>query len=132
MAQAQNEGKIVINREIEGALEAFRHAIECVPHGVCMPDVAQVAVSKYYISFIHDGSEVKASRDGVEVKAGDYMLLIDDYGMFILLRRSRDGAVRPFVYGPRLALGNEVYTADEFADYIRRGLRALLDAANWL
>jgi hypothetical protein len=97
-----------------------------------MPDAAQVAVSKYFVSFIHGDGEIKATRDGVEVKADDYVLLIDNYGMFILLRRNRDGTVKPLAYGSRLTLDNEVYTADEFIDYVRKGIKVLLNAANWL
>jgi len=100
--------------------------------GICMPDAAQVAVSKYFVSFVHGDGEVKVTRDGVEVRASDYVLLIDGYGMFILLRRNGDGTVKRLAYGPRLVLDNEIYTADEFIDYVRKGIGALLSAANWL
>ncbi len=37
---------------------------------------------------------------------------------------------RQMIYSPRLAAG-EVYTADEFVDFVRRGFQSLLGAAGW-
>jgi len=130
--QTQNDGKIVPNREIVQVLRAFRDAVMCVPRGICVPDAAQVAVSKYFVSFVHGDGEVKAARNGVEVRAGGYALFVDSYGMFVLLRRNGDGTVKRLAYGPRLVLDNEIYTADEFIDYVRKGIKALLSAAIWL
>lgn len=132
MAQTQNEGKITPNGEIAQVLRAFRDAVMCVPWGVCTPDAAQIVVSKYFVSFVHGDGEVKVARDGVEVRAGDYALFIDGYGMFILLRRNGDGTVTRLAYGPRLVLDNETFTTDEFVDYIRKGVKVLLSATNWL
>jgi hypothetical protein len=129
MGQVEHK-EVVINREIEQVMETFRSAIECVPRGICLPDSAHIIVSKYEISFITPGGEVKLMRGDkstfVEVRAGDVRLINDSWDMFVL----RSG--NKVINSPRLAVGNMVFTTDEFVEYIRRGFQVILSAANWV
>jgi hypothetical protein len=127
--------EVIINGEIERILEMFRSTVECVPRGICLPDEAKIVVSKYYVSFIDDG-EVKLVNGGassfVEVRAGSYLLLTNSWNMFALKHMDK-----LIAYGPRVAVGKEVYTADELIEFVRRGFKAILSkailsAANWV
>jgi len=123
--------EVITSGEIERILEAFRGAIECAPRGVCLPDEAHIVASKYYVAFVAYNGEVRLVRNGaspyVEVKANDYSLIINSWGMFTLKRGNRLVA-----YGPRIAVGKEVYDVDEFVEFVRKGMRILLNVANWV
>jgi hypothetical protein len=120
--------EIIRDSKIERILMAFKDAVECVPRGVCRPDEAHIAVSKYYVAFIHEG-EIRLMREGkfllVEVKADNSRLITDGWDMFVL----RNGG--QIISSPRLAVGREIFT-DEFVEYIRKGFQALLSAASWV
>jgi hypothetical protein len=105
---------------------AFKDAVECVSRGVCRP--AHIVVSKYYVAFIHEG-EIRLTREEkffVEVKVDNSRLITDDWDMFVL---RNDGQI---ISSPRLAVGREIFTTDEFIEYIRKSFQALLSAASWV
>jgi hypothetical protein len=113
------------NREIEHVLTTFKNAAECISRGICQPDEANIVISKYYIVFISEYAsergEVKLMREGkslyVEVRAGNSRLVTDDWDMFVLNKRT---------VSPRLTIGNETFTKDEFIEFVRKGFQSIL------
>ena len=127
--QTRHEEKIV-NSEIERVLKAFIDAVVCVPRGICLPDEAKIIISKYHVAFISDSGRIRLVQDKsffVEAEAnGCKIFTTDDYDMFVL----KDGKEK--IYSPRLVINSRIYTVDEFIDFVRRGFRAILSAANWV
>jgi hypothetical protein len=120
--------EVIINDEIECVLMAFKNAAECVPRGICQPDEAKIIVSKYYVAFTDGRGEVKLVRGGfVEVRAGSYLLFTNSWDMFTLKH-----AGKLLAYGPKLAVGRDIYTTDEFIEYIRKSFKVLLSATGWV
>jgi hypothetical protein len=126
----QHEETINEIGEIERVLEAFMRSVECVPRGICIPDNARVDISKYYVGFVSPHGIIRLERDGksifVTVEAGGCRLITTSYDMFMY----RDDKKK--VYSPRIAVGSNVYTVDEFVAFMRRGFQVLLSAASWV
>jgi hypothetical protein len=101
----------------------------CVPRGICESDVAQIAVSKYYVAFINGSGEIRLVRGGkslfVEVETNNHKIFTAD-DVFVL----KDDKQK--VYSPRLMVNNNVYTVDKFIEFIRMGFQSILSAANWV
>jgi len=122
--------EVIINREIEHALEMFRQAVECVPR-TCLPDSANIIVSKHYVVFVTPrGDEVKLVRDDdfvtAEIRAGEYKLIVDRWDMFVLRKNGKTIQV-----GPRIAIGSigsDIYSTDEFIEFVRKGFQSILGA----
>lgn len=106
-------------------MTTFKNAAECISRGICQPDEANIVISKYYIAFISEYAsergEVKLMREGkslyVEVRAGNSRLVTDDWDMFVLNKRT---------VSPRLTIGNETFTKDEFIEFVRKGFQSIL------
>jgi len=126
--QVRHEEKI-INAEIERVMKAFIDAVVCVSHGICLPDEAKTIISRYHVAFISDSGMIRLVQDKslfVEAEANGCKIFTTDYDMFVL----KDGKEK--IYSPRLVINSRVYTVDEFIDFVRRGFRAILSAANWV
>lgn len=125
--QTRHEEEI-INAEIERVMKAFIDAVVCVSHGICLPDEAKIIVSRYHVAFISDSGMIRLVQDKslfVEAEANGCKIFTTDY-MFVL----KNGKKK--IYSPRLVINSRVYTVDEFIDFVRRGFRAILSAANWV
>jgi hypothetical protein len=121
--------EVIKNDRVERVLMEFKDAAECVPRGICRPDEAHVVISKYFIAFIGNEGEVRLVRDGklhAEVRVNNTRLVTDSWDMFVF--RSGSGLIN----SPRLAVGNAVFTTDEFIEFIRRGFQSIMLEANWV
>jgi hypothetical protein len=110
-------------------MKAFIDAVVCVSHGICLPDEAKTVISRYHVAFISDSGMIRLVQDKslfVEAETNGRKIITTDYDMFVL----KDGKEK--IYSPRLVINSRVYTVDEFIDFVRRGFRAILSAANWV